>query len=251
MSQIRAVIFDWGGTLTPWHTVDVADIWRRAYADSAHPDDPEAAAALAQVLVTVDAEWAAAGRSRHVSARLADILSGSSERLGMALTELATESARHAYEKEWEPHTFTDPEVLPLWTWLRGQEIAVGVLSNTIWSRDYHRDIFARDGVLDLIDGDVYSSEIDWVKPHAQAFRSAARAVGADPQECVYVGDRLYEDVWGPQQVGMRAIHVPHSSIPHDQSVQVDATPDATAQVLSEVAAIVAGWQGAEAAPRP
>ena len=24
---LRAVIFDWGGTLTPWHTVDLAEQW--------------------------------------------------------------------------------------------------------------------------------------------------------------------------------------------------------------------------------
>ena len=31
------------------------------------------------------------------------------------------------------------------------------MLSNTIWTRDYHRGIFERDGVLDLLDADVYS----------------------------------------------------------------------------------------------
>jgi len=25
---IRTVIFDWGGTLTPWHTVDHETLWR-------------------------------------------------------------------------------------------------------------------------------------------------------------------------------------------------------------------------------
>ena len=34
------------------------------------------------------------------------------------------------------------------------------MLSNTIWTRDYHRGLFERDGVLDLVDADVYSSEI-------------------------------------------------------------------------------------------
>src|SRR5258708_9377941 len=27
-APVRAVIFDWGGTLTPWHTVDHAALWR-------------------------------------------------------------------------------------------------------------------------------------------------------------------------------------------------------------------------------
>ena len=40
-------------------------------------------------------------------------------------------------------------------------------------------------------------------------------AVGAtDPARCVYVGDRLFDDIWGAHQAGLRAIHVPHSVIP-------------------------------------
>ena len=88
------------------------------------------------------------------------------------------------------------------------------MLSNTIWTRDYHREVFERDGVLDLLDADVYSSEIPWVKPHPEVFRAACDAVGVEPEEGVYVGDRLFEDVHGPQQVGMRAIWMPHSDIP-------------------------------------
>ena len=89
----------------------------------------------------------------------------------------------------------------------------------SIWSRDYHRGIFERDGVLNLVDGDVYSSETPWVKPRPEIFLAAAAAVGADPSACVYVGDRSYEDVHGPQSVGMRAVWIPHSDIPADQQV--------------------------------
>lgn len=246
--SIRAVIFDWGGTLTPWHTVDVAGIWRRTYAEHAHVDDPGAAEALAATLTEVDAELWASGRTQHRSARLADVLSGTAQRLQVPVEHVATARGHAAYESEWEPHTLTDPDVAPLWAWLRSQGIAVGVLSNTIWSREYHRGVFARDGVLHLIDADVYTSEIEVVKPHADAFLLAANAVAVDPSECVYVGDRLYEDVWGPQQVGMRAIHIPHSTIPEEQVVAVEATPDATAHALAEVAGIVAGWQSSQSA---
>ena len=24
---VEAVIFDWGGTLTPWHTIDATELW--------------------------------------------------------------------------------------------------------------------------------------------------------------------------------------------------------------------------------
>ena len=116
------------------------------------------------------------------------------------------------------------------------------MLSNTLWDRAYHRSIFERDGVLDLIDVDVYSSETPWVKPQPEIFAYAASEAGVAPEECAYVGDRSYEDVHGPQQVGMRAIWVPHSTIPVDQQVSHDATPDAVAHEIGDVLTIVESW---------
>ena len=75
-----------------------------------------------------------------------------------------------AYEEFWDPHTLTHPDIPDLWNWLRDNDIRVGVLSNTIWSRERHDGIFERDGVLDLIDGAVYSSETPWVKPAREIF---------------------------------------------------------------------------------
>jgi putative hydrolase of the HAD superfamily len=96
--------------------------------------------------------------------------------------------------------------------------------------------------VLDLIDGDVYTSEIPWTKPAPEAFRAAMDAVGvSDPARCVYVGDRLFDDVWGAQNAGLRAIHIPHSVIPADQIGHTEGEPDAIAHDLGDIAAIVAG----------
>ena len=50
-------------------------------------------------------------------------------------------------------------------------------------------------------------------------------AVGAsDPARCVYVGDRLFDDIWGAQNAGLRAVHVPHSTIPAEQAGTARAT---------------------------
>ena len=61
-------------------------------------------------------------------------------------------------------------------------------------------------------------------------------------RDSVYVGDRLFEDVLGSQEVGMRAIWVPHSDIPADQQVTVDVEPDGVATQLLDVLDIVDGW---------
>lgn len=118
--------------------------------------------------------------------------------------------------------------------------LTVGVLSNTIWPREWHVGFFERDGVLDLIDGDVYTSEIPWTKPSPLAFGAAMEAVGIDdPGACVYVGDRLFDDVWGAHNAGLRAIHVPHSAIPPGQVGHTEGDPDATVHSLLEIPEVV------------
>ena len=78
-------------------------------------------------------------------------------------------------------------------------------------------------------------------KPHADAFRTAARIVGATVERSVFVGDRPWDDVHGAQEAGMRAILIPHSRL-GDQAVDVDVVPDAVASRLADVLGIVTAW---------
>jgi len=236
--RVRAVIFDWGGTLTPWHTVDLAEQWA-VYARAVHGADEQASAGLAaRILAAEETAWHRA-RTGQGSAHLDELL----REVGLDPVGPSQVVALAAYRRFWEPHTLTDKQVRPLWEGLRARGIRVGVLSNTIWSRDYHRGVFERDGVLDLIDADVYSSEMAWTKPHPQAFREAAAALRVEPAEAVHVGDRTFEDVHGSQLAGMRAIWVPHSTIPVTQQVSVDVVPDGVAHELLDVLGIVDSWR--------
>ena len=230
---VEAVVFDWGGTLTRWHDVDFhAESVALAQAVvTAHHDPAEVSARL---LAAGSVVW---GRSRdhQQSATIADLFTEAGLEHDPALLA--------AYYDFWEPHTATDPEVRPMWEELKEMGLRVGVLSNTVWPREWHEGFFRRDGVLDLVDGDVYTSEVPWTKPSAQAFGAAAAAVGAtDPARCVYVGDRLFDDIWGAQQAGMRAVHVPHSTIPPEQHGHSVGEPDAVAHRLSEIPEIVRRW---------
>ena len=232
--SLDAVIFDWGGTLTRWHDIDFhaeSLALARAVADAGEDDHPVNAQKLH---AAGDVIW---GRSRdhQRSATVADLFAEAGLGHDPELLD--------AYYEFWLPHTETDPDVGPVWEALRADGLKVGVLSNTIWPRDWHEGFFRRDGVHHLVDGDVYTSEIPWTKPSERAFAAAMEAVGvSDPARCVYVGDRLYDDVWGAQHAGMRAIHVPHSSIPASQVGHTEGHPDAVAHSLTEVHAIVRAW---------
>jgi len=62
------------------------------------------------------------------------------------------------------------------------------------------RGLLRRDGALDCFDACVWTSDLEWTKPNPAAFKAAMAAVGVDdPSRCVYVGDRLFDDVSGGQ----------------------------------------------------
>jgi putative hydrolase of the HAD superfamily len=64
-------------------------------------------------------------------------------------------------------------------------------------------------------------------------------AIGmTDPGECVYVGDRPYDDVHGAKSVGMRAVLVPNSDVPPFEA----AVPDAVISRLSDLTRHLGGW---------
>lgn len=230
---VDAVIFDWGGTLTRWHDVDFhAESLALAHAvvDADHPIEVSQ-----QRLHAAGATIWGRSRDHQQSATVADLFAEA----GLDHDpDLLT-----AYYEFWEPHTLTDPEAGPTLEALRADGVRIGVLSNTIWPRAWHEGFFERDGVRHLIDGDVYTSEIPWTKPSARAFQAAMGAVGAtDPARCVYVGDRLFDDVHGARSAGMRAIHIPLSTIPADQMGHTEGEPDAVVHRLSEIPGVVRGW---------
>ncbi|WP_067820460.1 HAD family hydrolase [Actinomadura kijaniata] len=225
---IDAVIFDWGGTLTPWHDIELGEMWRAICA--AHLD-PERVEEVATALLEAENELWRRQREEHRSATLDELFA-------LAGVE-PTEALLATKFEAWTPHTIIDPAAPPLLAALRERGIRVGVLSNTMWTRDWHERIFARDGVLDLLDGAVYSSEIPWTKPHPKAFRAAMDAVGADdPARCVFVGDRPFDDVHGAKSAGMRAVLVPNDIVP----AYADATPDAVVTDLGDLLAHIDRW---------
>ncbi len=99
--SIRAVIFDWGGTLTPWHSVDHQALWRAVCAPHFPGQAEEVAAAI---LAAENAYWELTDTS-HSSATLDDVFA----RAGIT----PTDELLAAYYEAWDPHTITDPDVPP------------------------------------------------------------------------------------------------------------------------------------------
>jgi putative hydrolase of the HAD superfamily len=235
--SVRAVIFDWGGTLTPWHDIDLYAQWY-AYAEVY---DPENASALAHRLrESEDARWRTQRESNGA------VSTGALDQVFLD-EGIDIRGARHlralgSYLDFWAPHTYADPHAKDVLAALKVRGYLVGVLSNTMWTSAHHREVFERDDLDEYIDAALYTSEMPVAKPHAAAFQGILEALDVAAEDAVYVGDRLWEDVTGAAEVGMRTIWIPHSAIPTEHLRDGTATPDATAHSLLDVFAIVESW---------
>jgi putative hydrolase of the HAD superfamily len=236
---VEAVVFDWGGTLSANADVDMLDMWRAAARRLAPDRHDELVERLVQVEATA---WRWTTTTQR-SVTLAELLSWASRELGLDVTDAVLAEAAQSHLDAWTEHIRHDPEAVPTLRALRERNLAIGLLSNTHWPAAFHERFLERDGLLELIDARVYTSDLPWVKPHPAAFTAVLEAIGAtDPRRVVFVGDRPLDDIRGARQAGMRAVLRPNAALPPGP-----VEPDATIESLPELVDIIDRWRSAPA----
>lgn len=232
---LRAVVFDWGGTLSQFVRAELVDAWRLV----ARHLDPEREEEITARLVEVEDGFWASVASHQRSGTLATLVAEATEALGIDVGEALLEEAAVRHLDAWTPHIRHDTDAAPTLAALKERGLATALLSNTHWPRAFHDRFLERDGLAGLLDARLYTSEMEFQKPHPSAFRAALEAVGVDdPQEVVFVGDRPWDDITGAVGVGMRAVLRPNPWITDDTPVQ----PDAVIRSLPELVPLVDHW---------
>jgi putative hydrolase of the HAD superfamily len=85
-----------------------------------------------------------------------------------------------------------------------------GLISNTIFPGREHDVDLDNLGLMPYIDFRLYSCDFGYRKPHPGIYEEGLRLVGLPAHETLFVGDRYYEDVDGPQKAGMSGVLVYH-----------------------------------------
>jgi putative hydrolase of the HAD superfamily len=62
------------------------------------------------------------------------------------------------------------------------------------------------NGIAELVDAVVFSSEVGKRKPAPELYQTALDAIAIAPEKTMFVGDRVREDYEGPRALGMRAV---------------------------------------------
>jgi putative hydrolase of the HAD superfamily len=231
---IEAVLFDWGGTLSTYAQIELEDMWDLA----ARHFSADRADEVRRKLADVEASTFARTQTDCVSATLRQILETASAELDLDVTEAVLEEAGTHYLDSWTPHIVHEPDAVPTLEALKAAGVRTGLLSNTHWPRAFHERFLERDGLAELLDVRLYTSELLHMKPHPSVFEAALAAVGVDdPSAAVFVGDRLHDDVFGAKAAGLRGVWRRSTFVPG-----YDVEPDATIDALAELPGLVESW---------
>jgi len=198
---------------------------------------PDRAAEVADALLACEREIWDRTTTTLRSATTAEVLKNAAAVVGLPVDELLHDDAIEAYLDHWAPATYPRHDARIVLGDLRDRGLRLGLLSNTHWPRHWHEEALSRDGLLDLFDARVYTSDLEHVKPHPEAFRALLHAMDVTAERAVFVGDRQHDDIGGAAAVGMRTVWVRNDMVP-----TADVVPDAIIDELSELPELVTRW---------
>ncbi|EYB66736.1 CbbY/CbbZ/GpH/YieH family hydrolase [Deinococcus phoenicis] len=99
------------------------------------------------------------------------------------------------------------PHALDVLQELRARGLRVGVVTNG-WV-EAQTTCLERTGLAPLTDDVVISKGVGLSKPAPAIYELALARLGVNAADTWFVGDSPRNDVWGPQQVGLRAAYLP------------------------------------------
>jgi putative hydrolase of the HAD superfamily len=204
--MLRAVLFDWGDTLMQFaYDPELVAAGQRAGLEAIGRDGlPEADAISAHFREHYEPLLWVPGTLEEIEyPGLVRELLG---RFGVKLSDEELDRFLEAEHEAWNPARIMAATTHALLESLRARGLKLGVVSNAFdpgWL--LHRDL-ERMGIAERIDHAVFSSEVGKRKPHPEIFERALEALDVAPNQAMFVGDRLYEDVRGANEIGMTSV---------------------------------------------
>ena len=112
-------------------------------------------------------------------------------------------------------HTFSDPsnyglydDAIPTLEELRERGLRLGIISNF---ESWLRVMLQHLGVIEFFDVLAISGDLGWEKPDPRIFKWAMDEAGAEPQQCLHVGDSPNFDPLPAAELGMCGVLIDRS----------------------------------------
>lgn len=209
--SIRAVIFDLGHTL--WDIGSYAEIEARAYprvarrlAEELDGPVPDAQTIMDAVHQRFIRDYIEALQGKLEQPPTGQLMDEALREVGVvAPPPLVEEVCELAFGRLKEAN-LVDDDTGSVLAALRQRGLKLGCITNTILSEAKIREALAEHGFLDYFDSVVVSAEMGYRKPHPSLFRRALADLGVEPEEAIFVGDRMPDDILPAQAAGMQAV---------------------------------------------
>ena len=204
--MLQAVLFDWGDTLMEFaYDPELVEAGHRAGLAALGRDGlPDSDAVAAHFREHYEPLFWAPGTIDEIE--YPDLVC---ELLGHFEVEISDEELDRYLEAEhaaWTPARQLGSTTLALLDSLRTRGLRLGIVSNAFDPGWLLRRDLEEMGLVERLDVIVFSSEVGKRKPDPSIFRAALEPLGASPEETIFVGDRLYEDVRGAGELGMTTV---------------------------------------------
>jgi putative hydrolase of the HAD superfamily len=202
---LRAVLFDWGGTLMDDEWSDEIALEGHSAGLAALTQDglPDAAAFTAYLREHESELFPLAGEDEI---DISDVMTRSFAEQGVDLTDDDVRLFLQAAQDVWSSYYALAASAHALLESLRERGLKLALVSNTASPQWLLEPILERQGIADRVDSIVLSSEVGKRKPHPAIFERALRDLGVDSREALFVGDRVEADVFGASRVGMKTV---------------------------------------------
>lgn len=235
MPRTEGVLFDYGRTLVTFDypTDDLLQVmrdFRPRIEQALGVPAPEADHILHDVLLPLE-KYVSSMSEDEVD--YMDVYRSTWERAGLRLPDGLLHDILDAEQRCWDRSVRVDPDAVEILEWLGARGIKRGLCSNAPFPPAMMRRQVETNGIANLMDAIVFSSELGRRKPAPEVYQAAIDAIGTEAEHTIFVGDRVREDYEGPRALGMRAMIYTR----HAEQLPPDGVPVLTS--LGELRSIV------------
>jgi putative hydrolase of the HAD superfamily len=206
--NVDAVLFDYGRTLVTFEypTEDLLEVLRRflpriTAALGAEAPAPEAM--LRDVLLPLEEHIESPAEDE---VRYFDVYKAAWRHSGLDLPDDLLYEILDEEQLCWDRSVRVDVDALPVLSWLGARGIKRALCSNAPFPPEMMRRQVNANGVGELMEVVLFSSESGRRKPAPDMYLATLEALGLEADRALFVGDRVREDYDGPLSVGMRAV---------------------------------------------
>ena len=208
MPDVDAVLFDYGRTLVTfaYPTEDLLEVlrsFRPRIAELLGAEPPDADTILREVLLPLEDHIESPGENE---VKWLDVYGAAWRRAGLNLPDDLLYEILDAEQQCWDGAVRVDPDALQVLSWLGARGIKRAVCSNAPFPPEMMRRQVDANGIGELTEAVLFSSEVGSRKPAPEIYHAALAAVGVSAERALFVGDRVREDYEGPRSIGMHAV---------------------------------------------